>query len=72
MPKASRRTRTLSRSNNSPNITAPLVERITVNKPKAATQTYDASRYIKKDLMMSALTAGIVIIILIILYIFLH
>jgi|WetSurMetagenome_2_1015567.scaffolds.fasta_scaffold1226374_1 hypothetical protein len=72
MPKASRRTRTLNRSNNNPSIAAPLVGQISVNKPKTATQAYDASRYIKRDLVMSGLTAGIVIVILIILYLFLR
>jgi hypothetical protein len=71
MPKASRRTRTISRSINSPKITTS-VEQTTVNKPKAAAQTYNAFQYIKKDLTMSALTAGIVVVVLIILYIFLR
>jgi hypothetical protein len=41
-------------------------------KPQAAFQTYDASRHIARDLKWSGITAGVVIIVLVIFYIWLH
>jgi hypothetical protein len=70
MPRVSRKNRIKNRSSDYQNITSQSVERAAVNRPKIMTQTYDASRYIKKDLMWSALAAGLVIMVGIVLYIF--
>jgi hypothetical protein len=72
MPKTSRRNRIKNRSSDFQNEATPSVEQVTVNKPKIVTPTFDATQYIKKDLMWSGLTAGIVVVVLIVAYIFLR
>jgi hypothetical protein len=71
MPRLSRKNRTKNRNYYSQN-TLPQIERATFNKPNMISHTYDASKSIKKDLIWSGLTAGIVIVVLIIFYIFLR
>ncbi len=44
----------------------------TPNRPQITIQTYDAYRFIKKDMKWSALIGGIVVLVLIITYVFLH
>jgi hypothetical protein len=72
MPKASRKNRAKNRNIENLSVAFQPVERPIVAKPKIATQTYDAFRYIKKDLMWSAVAAGVVVVVLIIFYIFLR
>jgi hypothetical protein len=71
MPRISRKNRTKNRNHDFQNI-PPQVERATINKPNMISQTYDASKSIKKDLVWSGLTAGIVVVVLIIFYVFLR
>jgi hypothetical protein len=72
MARLSRRNRSRNRISNIQNIAFQPADQITMGKPKAASSTYNASKYIKRDLMMSALATGVVVVVLIILYIFLH
>lgn len=45
------------------------VESVKINKTKQAEQIYDASEYAKSDIKWSAVSAGIVLLALVILYI---
>lgn len=51
----------------SPPVNAPAASRTRLNTP-----AYDANLYIKKDLKWSVLVAGLVVVIMVLLYIFLH
>jgi hypothetical protein len=62
----------MNRSSNFQNRTAQPAERLAVIKPKVSMPAYDASRFIKKDLVLSALVAGVVIAVGFIFYIFLR
>ncbi len=72
MPKVSRKNRAKNRSSDYQAAPFQPVERATISKPKIAIQIYDASKFIKKDLMWSGVAAGLVVVVLIICYIFLR
>ncbi|MDD5700952.1 MAG: hypothetical protein PHU23_02780 [Dehalococcoidales bacterium] len=72
MGKVSRRIRDKNRSFNYQNDIIQSSQPVAVNKPDAACQSYDATRYIKNDLKWSAVAGGVVFLLLIIAYIFLR
>jgi hypothetical protein len=72
MVKAAKKIRTKNFSTDYKNKTVQSFQRLTITKPQAVQQAYDASRYIKTDLKWSAIAGGIVVLLLIISYIFLR
>jgi hypothetical protein len=78
MAKTSRRNRGINRNSTVQNqpVQTQILPQANLNKPQNKTQTvintYEAYSYFKRDLKWSAITAGIIAIILIIAYILMH
>jgi hypothetical protein len=53
-------------------MSTPVLKPIKGVQPKAVSPTYDATTYVKKDIKWTLITALIIVVILVILYIFFH
>jgi hypothetical protein len=71
MPKVTRKIRTTNHAYYQ-KVTTTTNSEARGNKTLQNTKIFDAQLYIKRDLKWSSLTGGLVVIVLIILYIFLH
>jgi hypothetical protein len=75
MAKKSRRNRNINNINKSSTVQNPRAQtlpQVNLNKPQTGVQPYESAKYLKNDLKWSVITAGIIAVILIIVYIFLH
>jgi hypothetical protein len=72
MAKKAKVNRVIKQSNNVQNPTDQPVLQTNINKQPKALNIYESQKYLKNDLKWSGITAGIVVIVLIIIYIFLH
>jgi uncharacterized integral membrane protein len=72
MPRTSKRKRVVSKNSTVQNPTAQTLPRANLNKPQTEIKSFEPYEHLKNDLKWSGITAGIIAIILIIVYIFLH
>jgi hypothetical protein len=72
MAKASRRNRGINKNINVQNPPAQILPQANLNKSQVDGKPYDPKKYFKSDLKWSAISAGIVTIVLIIAYIVIH
>jgi hypothetical protein len=61
-----------SRNRYTQKIDVQVVKPVSINKTQTSTPIYDASKYVKNDILWSAITTGIVVIVLVILYVLFH
>lgn len=72
MAKKAKVNRVIKSSNDIPNVLVQTATQAGINKQPKALNIYESQKYLKNDLKWSGITAGIVVIVLIIIYIFLH
>jgi hypothetical protein len=72
MAKTSRKNRGINKNINVQNPPAQILSQANLNKPPTAVKSYDPYQHFKNDLKWSAISAGIVAIVLIIAYLFIH
>jgi hypothetical protein len=60
--------RPVTRSINNQTLQSQTSPGVTVNPVKLVSQSYNAEKYIKQDVMWTIITAGIVVVVMVILY----
>jgi hypothetical protein len=70
MPKSYRRTQLNTRNRVVQKMGEQNVQTPTPKRSQPGAQVYDASKYVKRDLLWSSITAGIVVVVMVLLYIF--
>jgi hypothetical protein len=70
--KSRKRQANQSRNRSTQQIDFQVVKPFSINKTQTSTLIYDASKYVKNDIKWSAITTGIVVIVLVTLYVIFH